>query len=136
VTFLTDRREKGRRLERCGGQIAQPRQATHEDSPHESTRGEDLRVAELVAHRAAVASRLDEADRAHRTEMLGGGGLAHPELPGELVDLAWAFAQEVEDPKAMGAGERAEHGCLELIDVVRRASHSLLLGRVAGIGLV
>src|SRR5664280_1439398 len=39
----------------------------------------------------------------------------------DLVDLAWLCADQVQDPKAMGAGQGPQHRGLELIDVVRCA---------------
>ena len=55
---------------------------------HEAAGVEDLRVAELVAHAAPISDRFDEARSSHGAEVLGGSRLAHPELSGDLVDLA------------------------------------------------
>jgi hypothetical protein len=113
-----------------GGQITQPRQPTHEDGAHESAGRKDLRVAESIAHRAAISKRLDQADSPHGPEVLGGDRLIHPQFTRNLVDFARPIAQEVQDPEAMGTGERPQQRRLELIDVVSGAWHVLLLAGV------
>jgi hypothetical protein len=78
--------ELGRLVGR-GREVAEPRQATHEGVPHQVTRGEELGIGEAIPNDAPISHRLDNAGGAHRTEVLGSGGLVQAEGAGDLVHL-------------------------------------------------
>ena len=114
------------RLVDCGGEVAQPRQATNEDGAHEAAGVEDLRIAELVAHACAhrgCASTRPAVRMAPRCWEAAAWLI--PSSRATSLTSHGSLAEQVEDAKPMRARERSEQRRLEFIDVVHRARHSL-----------
>src|SRR5664279_3506012 len=70
---------------------------------------------------ASMLRSLASAHRLRILHLIGAQPCEVHELARDLVDLAWLCADQVQDPKAMGAGQGPQHRGLELIDVVRCA---------------
>ena len=45
-------------------------------------------------------------------QVLGHLGLAEPELGGDLTDPAWRPVEQLDDPQAVGLGERCQDGVI------------------------
>jgi hypothetical protein len=68
--------------------------------------------AQLVEAALGVLADADETGLAQDAEVLGGAGLAQPEVLDELADRPWPVAEEVQDvpPSRLGEGsERSGH---------------------------